>query len=88
MRKPSHRPMVSIPHGGTFVLCDIKPVGRAMGSGWCKYCYRTHRSWWLMPEEEYPPHDALGDADQRAILCGYCEHVSLACFADFEDHAA
>jgi hypothetical protein len=72
---------------GTFVICDVKPVGKAKGvKGYCKYCYRTHRSWWLMPKEEYPAPE-YGDADTRAFLCGYCEHVSLSCYMNIEEGA-
>jgi hypothetical protein len=83
---PSHRPTISFPHRrGTFVICDVKPVGKARGvKGYCKYCYRTHRSWWLMPKEEYPA-PGYGDADTRAFLCGYCEHVSLGCYMNIEE---
>jgi len=77
---PTHRMTLSIPHGETYVT-EVKPTGRAKGfRGWCKYCYRTHGSWWLMPDGEYPKID--GETDCRAMLCGYCEHVSLACFID------
>lgn len=38
-----------LPHGPTLVD-KVVPVGRVKGlRGYCKYCYRTHRQWWLMP---------------------------------------
>lgn len=65
---PTHRQTLYIPGGGEKVF-ETKPTGRAKGlKAYCKYCYRTHRQWWQMREEDY-------GAD--VILCGYCEYTSL-----------
>jgi hypothetical protein len=46
---PTHRATLIVPHEGTYVS-EVRPVGRAKGvRGYCKYCYRTHSQWWLMP---------------------------------------
>jgi hypothetical protein len=84
VRRPTHRTVMYLPNGPPVVVCDIEPTSLARGvRGYCKYCYRTHKSWWLMPAEEYPVVIETGDDDDtRALLCGYCEHVSLAVFMD------
>ena len=85
-QSPSHRATLTVPHGETYVVADIRPTGRARGlRGSCKYCYRTHKSWWLMPPEEYEFGAPENEPDKRALLCGYCEHVSMACFMDVLD---
>lgn len=77
--RPSHRLVMHVPHVGPQLVSEVFPTGRARGfRGYCKYCYRTHRQWWLMPEDEYPHNKRLAIEDQRGMLCGYCEHVSLA----------
>jgi len=99
VRRPTHRSVLYLPHHAPRVVAEIVPVGRAEGTkAWCKYCHRSHQEWWLMPAEEYPVDIATLEAsvrpafpdfrandDTRALLCGYCEHVSLAAFMDFEE---
>lgn len=72
LSSPSHRPTMTIPHEGTHVVCEVKPTSRAKGvRGYCKYCYRTHQQWWLMPSaaeqlrklDTSPAISALSDAE-------------------------
>jgi hypothetical protein len=69
--RPSQHPTQKTTLGNKTV-CEIAPTGQACGhSGYCKYCSRTHAHWWNTPEAEYPA---------PALLCGYCEHVSLTVY--------
>ena len=68
-KHPTHRPSLHFADGRVEVF-ETAPTGKAHGhSGYCKYCHRTHEHWWEMPKE-----------GERALLRGYCEHVSLARF--------
>jgi len=67
---PSHRPTFTDWNGVTTVS-ETMPIGKAKGvEGYCKYCYRTHRSWWAMDPRESFEGSTL-------LLCGHCEHTSL-----------
>jgi hypothetical protein len=73
MRRPTHKLVLHEPDGRRLLLHEAQPVGRQRGKYYCKYCYKTHRSWWRMADEEYPG---------PAIICGHCEHVSLIEYAE------
>jgi hypothetical protein len=74
---PSHKPSLHEPNGRVTVF-ETMPVGKAKShKGYCKYCYRTHRNWWLMDERENYLA-APDDTPDRLLLCGHCEHTSTA----------
>lgn len=66
---PTHRSILYPPRQPPRVISECVPVGRYENySGHCKYCYRTHKDWWLMDSEDY--------GEGTMLLCGHCEHTS------------
>ena len=53
----------------TYEAVPVCRIERARGR--CKYCYTTHRNWWLMDQRDYQCDG------ETIILCGECEHTSI-----------
>lgn len=71
-RTPSHYAIQCVPP--LYIperIGECFPSGKAKVRGYCKYCYKTHRDWWQMKFEDY---------EEDVLLCGKCEHTSLAEF--------
>jgi hypothetical protein len=75
---PSHKQTTFYPDGTeeTLVTTPVKKIEG--GTAYCKYCYQTHRNWWLMDQRDY---DVEG---HTIILCGQCEYTSSATYAELE----
>jgi len=66
---PTHRCELVEPGGRRTVVSECVPVKKLGITGYCKYCYTTHRDWWQMKQEDYGRDDI--------VLCGKCEHTSM-----------
>lgn len=61
---PSHRSEVYWP-GGHEITSEAMPIAKMPAyKGYCKYCYQTHRNWWLMDQDDYQVEGLT------IILCG------------------
>jgi hypothetical protein len=67
---PHHQMLLYPPSGPPVPLSDETPVAKIAGRYWCKYCYRTHTSWWMMRQNVSAVDDLV------IILCGHCEHTT------------
>jgi hypothetical protein len=83
---PSHRVTFTQPHGNITRITETMPIGKALGKGYCKYCYTTHGNWWAMdPREAIDVGDDISEGGKSPmLLCGRCEYTSLECFIDWE----
>lgn len=73
---PTHKMIMHLPHSESRIINETTPVGPLKNArGYCKYCYRTHKNWWLMDQRDYQI-DHL-----TIVLCGECEHTSPAEYA-------
>jgi hypothetical protein len=70
---PTHRTEMHVPDGQRILVSEEFPIKRLREKHYCKYCYSTHRQWFLMDRKRY----VGDDLDGRVLLCGKCEHTSL-----------
>jgi hypothetical protein len=68
-KRPTHQNVLYPPRCPPQVISACVPVEKLTVRQYCKHCYRTHRQWWLMDQDDY---DVEGST---IILCGSCEHT-------------
>ncbi len=63
--------MIYPPHDSPELLDEVFPLyAMPAYTQWCKYCWDTHRQWWMMDQKDYQIESIT------VILCGICEHTS------------
>lgn len=79
---PTHKTYLHTPDGETHLLFETVPVKQLRKRHYCKYCYTDHKNWWLMDPKDYNSPNCPESSE--AILCGNCEHVSMADTAEID----